>query len=46
MRVLASFSIKKEYIQPDAITISFYHMTHTRLDRSVAHDVGDEDSNS
>ena len=40
---MASFSIKKEYIQSDATTISFYHMTHTRLDGSL---VGDEDSNS
>ena len=43
---MAGFSIKKEYIQPDATTISFYHMTHTRLDGSLAHSVGDEDSNS
>ena len=43
---LASFSIKKEYLQPDATIISFYHMTHTRLDGSLAHGVGDKDSNS
>ena len=43
---LASFSIKKEYLRSDATTISFYHMTHTRLDGSLIHGVGDEDSNS
>ena len=43
---LACFSIKKEYIQPDAIIISFYYMIHMRLDESVAHGINDGTSNS
>lgn len=42
----ANFSIKQEYIQPDATTISYYHMDHTRLDGSIVHGERDRSSDS